>query len=82
MENSPEPQKDLFDIPPNDMIKISKWGDDMPTKDSRTLRIYFQNINGLPTNDDWAEWHHIVTYMKDLDVDICGFAEPNINWTT
>ena len=80
-DNSPVSPVDLFEPPQNAPIKTSKWGDDMPTKDSRTLRIYFQNINGLPTNDDWAEWHHIVTYMKALEVDICGFVEPNINWT-
>ena len=52
----------------------------MDIKDSRTLRIYFQNINGLPVNDNWAEWNHISSYLKDNKVDISGFAETNINW--
>ena len=83
--NTPEPQgnyqKDLFDETHQQTEHNSRWGDALSHKVDRTLRIYFQNINGLPHNDHWAEWNHIISYLKKHRVDIGGFAEPNIKWT-
>ena len=57
------------------------WGNRMEPKDERTLRLYFQNINGLPTNDNWAEWNYITSYWKPNKIDIAGLAETNLKWT-
>jgi hypothetical protein len=48
------------------------------TKD--TLRIYFQNANGISTNK-WMDWTHATTLVKNLQIDILGIAETNVNWT-
>ena len=76
--------EDLYEVDflTNDSTKTSMkpWGDVMEQKSDRTLRVYFQNVNGLPSYDNWAEWNHIVTYLKEKQIDIAGFAETNIKW--
>ena len=72
---------DLFSITPQHTDHNSHWGDKMTHKYNRTLRVYFQNTNGLPSNDHWAEWNHIISYLTKSQIDIGGFAEPNIKWT-
>ena len=73
-------QRDLFDVTSQPHHTHESWGDKMEAKDDRSLRLYFQNLNGLPTNDNWLEWNHIIQYVSDNNIDICGFAEPNVNW--
>ena len=57
------------------------WGDALiKATHPKTLRVYFQNINGLTTGNisaDWAEKSH---QMNDHNVGIFGFAETNTHW--
>eukprot|EP00957_Ditylum_brightwellii_P178589 13603828-Ditylum_brightwellii.AAC.1 len=42
------------------------------------MRIYFQNINGIATEED------LKSYMEDMaekEIDIWGWAKTNVNWT-
>eukprot|EP00957_Ditylum_brightwellii_P142551 10860691-Ditylum_brightwellii.AAC.1 len=47
------------------------------TKDDNTLHIYFQNVNGVATEEDLHEYMEKINEPK---VDIWGWAEININW--
>jgi hypothetical protein len=51
-----------------------------PDKPTNTIRIYFQNINGVNKNN-WNDWQYAATQMKRLQIDIVGCAETNILWT-
>lgn len=58
------------------------WGDKMILKEHNTIRIYFHNIRNLTINDEWQAWTDVLEKMKSYNVDIFGFVEPNVNWTT
>ena len=78
------PLTDIFDTKDDQNIPIGnneKWGDDIKEKNERTLRLYFQNINGLSTAELTEDWMDIYTIMEDHNVDIYGLAETNITWT-
>jgi hypothetical protein len=49
------------------------YGDDMTNSDDAET-ILFHNINGMK---DEKNWYQIIATMKDLNVDIFGFAEIN-----
>jgi hypothetical protein len=49
-------------------------------KRANTLRIYYQNINGIKKNN-WADWINAGKYLQQQHIDIVGCAETNINWT-
>jgi hypothetical protein len=49
-------------------------------KQKETLRIYFQNINGISKNN-WLEWQHAASLIAKHDIDVFGCAETNILWT-
>ena len=77
---TPENKTSLFftsDTPPENN---SAWGDNIIPKKSDTLRLYFQNINGVQSNTNWNKWRDIVTGMTNNQVDIMGLVETNINW--
>ena len=74
-------QNDLFDEIHRHTDHTSKWGDNLTHKEYRTIRVYFQNINGLPSNDHWDEWNHVTSHLKRTRADIDGFNEPDIKWT-
>ena len=79
---SPGPTiEDVFNVGSSPPDRISAWGDTMEMKSNRTLRVYFQNINGIPSHDQWAEWNHIVSYLKSKQIDVTGLAETNLKWT-
>ena len=59
----------------------TSWGDIIGTKNERSLRLYFQDINGLSTKELQEAWIDILHTMENLDVDMFGLAETNINWT-
>eukprot|EP00957_Ditylum_brightwellii_P089457 6812236-Ditylum_brightwellii.AAC.1 len=50
----------------------------MTPKEKNTLRIYFQNINGISTVEDL---HGYMDEMRDREIDIWGWVETNVNWT-
>ena len=45
-----------------------------------TLRIYFQNIDGVKIDEDMTWWHLAMNEMNDRKVGVFGFAETNIAW--
>ena len=87
--NTQEPYRDLL-IPTQVLISKTQQirlkheknkkhhGHKLKTKDSNTLRIYFQNINGLGTNEELKEY---IEDMKNNEVDIWGWAETNVHWS-
>jgi hypothetical protein len=55
-------------------------GDPLTSKDrNTTLRIYFQNINGIQKNR-WEDWRHASTVLKEHSIDIFGCSETNLAW--
>ena len=77
---SPESNQMLFytnDIPPE---TNNNWGDILSPKPNDTMRLYFQNINGVQSATNWNKWRDIVSTMSEHQVDIMGLAETNINW--
>lgn len=56
------------------------WGDAIGPTHERSMRLYFQNINGLHTTELREQWLDILHVMESLDVDLYGLAETNINW--
>ena len=75
---APETKKTLFytSEKPPDMNK--KWGDQLLSKSTETMRIIFQNINGVQSATNWNKWRDIVSEMSEQQVDILGLAETNI----
>jgi hypothetical protein len=49
-------------------------------KDPNTMRVYFQNINGIKKNN-WIDWQRAAIQMKKLQIDVVGCAETNLSWT-
>jgi hypothetical protein len=45
-----------------------------------TLRVYFQNINGVAKNN-WSDWKEASRNISLANVDIFGCAETNLAWT-
>jgi hypothetical protein len=66
------------------IIKIPKanneWESTITNKTSDTVKIYFQNINGLQERKFHGRWTDQLKYMEQHDIDICGLAETNTNW--
>jgi hypothetical protein len=50
------------------------------SKQPSSLRIFFQNIKGLSHTFNNEDFKYLATSLKDLDVDISGFAETNTAW--
>ena len=55
------------------------FGDEMVEKGEETVRIGFQNINGLKGNINAS--HEVFDVVAEKDIDIMGIAGMNINWT-
>ena len=57
------------------------WGDAMDAKADTTIRLAFENINGLGF-DISSVWKHnrFVEIAKEYAFDIVGWAEVNTNW--
>lgn len=49
-------------------------------KQERNLRIFFQNIKGLSHSHNCDDHNYYLSHMRDLQVDIAGFAETNSAW--
>jgi hypothetical protein len=48
-------------------------------KSARTLRIYYQNVNGI-NKLNWEELKAAAAHLQEMNVNIVGCAETNINW--
>lgn len=57
------------------------YGDDInnPPK-SQSTRIYFQNINGARTYEQWNTWQRSIQKLNKFNINICGTAETNLEW--
>ena len=73
-----DPLRDIGFEKPHDINSI--WGDKLDKKDERTLRIYFQNVNGFQTNSLFENWIETYTVLNEKGVDLYGCAETNIAW--
>jgi hypothetical protein len=54
-------------------------GDMITQKTKNTLRILYQNVNGLKSLNE-GKWFSIIEQIKALECDIVGMSEPCINW--
>ena len=57
------------------------WGDILTHKSDKSIRIYFQNVHGITSDNNWHKWEHSVVSMHQRQVDVCCFDETNIKWT-
>jgi hypothetical protein len=68
--------------------QTDKWvGDEMNFHDewnngeyTTTMRICTININGISQDLDWIEWDMTLRSMQNLQIDVLGITEPNINF--
>ena len=60
--------------------KIAAYGCKIGKKEKKTYRFAFQNINGI-TNSRGNIGVEELGSMGDLDIDVLGLAETNINWS-
>ena len=56
------------------------WGDFIIRKEGDTIRIMFQNINGLPTFNKHSKNDILLGMLEDYDVDIMAMTEINVHW--
>ena len=56
------------------------YGDEIRPKPTDTLRIYSQNVQGIPTTHTKEHFHAMLTTMTDREVDVFGWAETNLEW--
>jgi len=54
----------------------------LPTKNSMTMRLIFQNVNGLPTTPKHPKLDSIQSFMALNQVDVMGVSEVNVAWHT
>jgi hypothetical protein len=67
-----------YDTTPNK--KNESWGASINNAPPTTLRIYFQNINGLQLCTTESKWHSHLEFMQEKGISISGLAERNTNW--
>jgi hypothetical protein len=60
--------------------KSDQFGDDIPLKPKKTLRIGFQNIGGFPVQQSDIKNDYIRIGISNWDFDIFGIAETNLDW--
>ena len=76
-----------FQPPPVQTTKVQRqlnnekyYGDELRPKPSNTLRIYSQNIQGIPTTNTKEHFHAMLSTMTDREVDVFGWSETNLEW--
>lgn len=57
-----------------------RFGDDVTTKHDNSIRIMFQNINGLPAKKDKQKNTHILETVNGFETDIFAASEVNKYW--
>ena len=65
---------------------LDHWGDQLTTQNEwpnvnsrETLRLLHINMNGINYNNDYIEWEIILGNLAQLQVDIFGITEPNLD---
>ena len=56
-------------------------GDILPTKQRNSIRLYYNNINGINYNNRFESLHPTLDNMNNLEADIICFTEPNLDTT-
>jgi len=57
------------------------WGDPFKQKQKHMVRVYFQNIGGLPTNEeDDVKYTHLRQFIMMNKIDIITLPECSMNW--
>ncbi len=66
---------------------LAPWGDELTLNDQwpsvqgrNTLRIFHINMNGIMANNDYLEWEVTLHHMLEMQVDIFGITEPNLDF--
>ena len=54
----------------------------MGIKPENTLRIYSQNVNGIPVENIEEAMTKNLDVMMDRQVDIMGWSETNLEWNS
>ena len=71
----------FFSTDPGQLTDNVHWGDVFKHKSDKSIRIYFQNVHGITSDNNWHKWEHSVVSMHQRQVEVCCFAETNIKWT-
>ena len=78
--HTPTPNHPSHILPPN-----IPWGDQLtpipPHEQTTTLRIAFQNANGLSPQHNWSAWTHACSFIKQHNISVFGAVETNLVWT-
>jgi len=81
--NSPHPQttNTAGIFTPNCLIPLDLTTN-LPKKNGSTMRLIFQNVNGLPTTPKHPKLDSIQSFMTLNQVDVLGVSEVNVAWHT
>ena len=61
--------------------EIEVWGDKMDNKKKDYVRVYFENVQGLPiSRGRLYKYNKLNRLIRRLGIDIVGGAEANVNW--
>ena len=55
------------------------WGDTMDRKDTTTVRVFCQNINGIKYDELGGETEEIGHFMEKNEIDVLGITEHNVD---
>ena len=55
------------------------WGDTMDKKDTTTIRVFCQNINGIKYDELGGETEEIGHFMEKNEIDVMGITEHNVD---
>ena len=68
----------FFDSDPSPLKDNEYWGHYLGDKKKQSIRIYYQNIHGITSDNTWDKWERSVVSMHNKNIDVCCFAETNI----
>ena len=55
--------------------------EEWPSTESRdTFRVFHINHNGITYHNDYLEWEMSIAYLMDMQVDVFGITEPNLDF--
>ena len=71
----------FFSVDPSQLTENVPWGDVCNNNSDKSIRIYFQKVHGITSDNNWHKWHKLeqsVLSTHQRQVDVCRFAETNI----
>ena len=57
-----------------------RWGHKQKKKKPKMIRISFVNVNGIGAFKGHEKSKGVQNYIKQMEVDVMGIAETNVNW--